>query len=425
MLIEFSVENFMSIKEKVTLSMLAGKGDDHINNLTKINDNQKILNTVAIYGANASGKSNLFKALTTAIILVRKSSSIPINQKLSEMVPFKFNNDNIKSTSKFEFVFTTKGVKYIYGFSADQDRIHEEYLYHYLSAKPSKIFERTNTNEYDYTQSEQKELGSIIEKNTENKLLIATATTWNYEKTRDAYMWFAEAIDTFSDYNSFTNVSFEKYENDDTGELKKFTLNLLKEADINIDNYNIDKQDVNRDNITDPLLLNILKNNPNGIIKGVTRRVTTEHYIEDENGNKKEVPTLNLIEESDGTINIFFLSPILKETLEEGKTIVIDEIDRSLHPLLVNYIINLFHDKNVNKNGAQLIFNTHDTNLLDLELFRRDQIYFAEKNHKTGESTLFALDEFSVRKKENVRTGYLIGRYGAIPLLGIVSSLWE
>lgn len=425
MLIQFSVENFMSIKDKVTLSMLTGKGDDHFDNFTEINKSQNVLNTVAIYGANASGKSNLFKALTAAIILVRKSSFMSINQKLMEIVPFKFNSESIKAPSKFEFIFTTKGIKYAYGFSADQDKIHEEYLYQYLTAKPSKIFERKNTNEYDYVLTEQKELAGIIERNTENKLLLSTATTWNYEKTKDAYLWFAEEIDTFNDYSSLTNISFDKYEKDTTGELKKFTLNLMKEADINIDNYTIDKQDIARENITDPFLLNLMRSNPDGVIKAETRKVSTEHYIEDEEGNKKEVPSLNLIEESDGTINLFFLSPMLKETFEKGKTMVIDEIDRSLHPLLVKYIIGLFHDKDINKNGAQLIFNTHDTNLLDLETFRRDQIYFAEKNHKTGESTLFALDEFSVRKRENVKQGYLLGRYGAIPLLGLGSSLWE
>lgn len=425
MLIEFSVENFMSIKQKVTLSMLAGKGSEHLNNTTKINNEQRILNTAAIYGANASGKSNLFKALTTAIILVRKSSMMQINQKLSDLIPFKFDVDSIKGPSKFEFIFVTNNKKYIYGFSADKDKVYEEYLYHYLSAKPSKIFERRNTNEYEYTQNEQKELSSIEEKNTENKLFLATATAWNYSKTKEAYMWFAEYIDTFNDYNSLPNLSFGKYENDNDGKLKNFTLNLLKEADININDFYIDKQEMNLNDIADPVLLDFLKNNPDKIVKGVTRKVTTKHHIEDENGNKLVIPTLNLMEESVGTINLFFLSPILKETLEKGKIIVIDEIDKSLHPLLVNYIIELFHDEDINKNGAQLIFNTHDTNMLDLDIFRRDQIYFAEKNTKTGETTLFALDDFSVRKNENVRMGYLIGRYGAIPILGIGSSLWK
>lgn len=425
MLIQFSVENFMSIRDKVVLSMLKGAGDEHLDNFTKINKSQSTLNTVAIYGANASGKSNLFKALTAAIIFVRQSNFMNINQKNLAITPFKFNNENIKAPSKFEFIFMTKGIKYAYGFSADQDKIYEEYLYQYLTAKPSKIFERKNTNEYIYTLSEQRELASIIERNTENKLLLTTATTWNYEKTKDPYLWFAEEIDTFSDYKSLTNISFEKYEKDITGDLKKFTLNLMKESDINIDDYNIDRQDMIKENITDPILFNLMKNNPEGFIKAVTRKVTTEHYIEDEKGNKKEVPSLNLIEESEGTINLFFLGPLLKETLEKGKTMIIDEIDKSLHPLLVKYIIELFHNKNINRNGAQLIFNTHDTNLLSLETFRRDQLYFAEKNHKTGESTLFALDEFSVRKKENVNQGYLNGRYGAIPLLGLGSNLWE
>ena len=134
---------------------------------------------------------------------------------------------------------------------------------------------------------------------------------------------------------------------------------------------------------------------------------------------------MNLQEESLGTQSLFFFSPVLKEAFEQGKVVIVDEIDKSLHPLLVEFIIKLFNDSKTNKNNAQLIFNTHDTNLLSLDNFRRDQIWFVEKEPKKGTTDLYPLDDFSVRKTENIQKGYLNGRYGAIPFLVTGDSLWE
>ena len=125
----------------------------------------------------------------------------------------------------------------------------------------------------------------------------------------------------------------------------------------------------------------------------------------------------DISEESLGTQVIFSFIPVIKDVIDNGKVLLIDEFDKSLHPYIVKYIVELFNDTDLNKNNAQLIFNTHDTNLLDLELLRRDQIWFTEKNPENGESTLYALDDFSIRKSENVEKGYLLGRYGAVPFL--------
>ena len=424
MLIEFSVENFMSIKDKITLSMLAGNNEEKENNVIEYNKN-RYLKSASIYGANASGKSNIFKAMTAAIVIIRKSSSRQINDKLLEIIPFKFDEESIKKPTKFQFIFSTNKTKYVYGFSADCNKIHEEYLYQYLSAKPSMIFERKNTNEYKFTQTEERELSEIQKKNTDNKLLLATATTWNYGKTKDAYMWFANEIDTCDDYESLPNYALEKFDNNDEN-LKKFTINLLKEAEINISNFNIQKENITNENIRaffdDIVVQKILQSGGN--IDGASRKIFTKHLIKNLNGEVNEY-LLNLKEESLGTQNLFFLSPVLEEAFELGKTIVIDEIDKSLHPLLVRYIIELFHNPDINKNNAQLIFNTHDINLLSLDIFRRDQIYFVEKDYNQGTTELYSLDEFSVRKNENIQKGYLQGRYGAIPIIGVGIDLWK
>ena len=420
MLLQFSVKNFMSIKNEVVFSMLAGTGDENMENVISLpNNKEKYLKTTAFYGANATGKTNFMRALTSAILMIRKSNIRNINERLIEMNPFKFDDELNKMPCEFEFIFIKNNIKYIYGFSADINKIYTEYLYYYSSAKPSLIFERNNINEYKFPQAEQSKLNELASKNTDKKLFLSTATAWNYEKTKDAFMWFAEDIDTYDDYKNLVPISFEKFEKDINGDLKKFTINLLKLSDIIINDYTFE---VNQKEINN-YLLNITNIN-NEKIMGKEVKISTKHEIEDEKGDIKTYE-LDLSEESLGTYNLFMLSPILKDAFEKGKTIVIDEIDKSLHPLLVKYIIGLFHNSKVNKNNAQLIFNTHDINLLSLDLLRRDQIWFVEKDFKKGATEIYPLDDFSVRKTENIQKGYLNGRYGGIPFVAEGNSPWE
>lgn len=420
MLIEFSVENFMSIRDKVTLSLLTGKESENMDNVI-LNEKNNVLKSIAIYGANASGKSNIFKAITAAIILIRTSNNRQVNEKLLNIVPFKFDEDSKVKPSKFQFVFETNGTRYVYGFSADINQVYEEYLYQYLTAKPTTIFERKDVNNYEF-KKDGSELLKLSKTNTPNKLFLATATAWNYERTKEPYMWFANNIDTFNSNADFKNQAFDMFENDKNEELKKFTLNLLKEAEINIDNFEIQKEEISQEQLSLMLPNEMIRNifaHGNANLKGIGRNVFTNHNV---NNN---IYILNMAEESLGTQNIFFLSPLLMDTLSKGKTIIIDEIEKSLHTSLVRYIIELFHNPEINKNNAQIIFNTHDTNLLSLDIFRRDQIYFVEKDFSNATTDLYSLDEFSVRKSENIEKGYLQGRYGAIPAIGIGDSLWK
>lgn len=421
MLVEFSVKNFMSIKDEMTFSMVAGSGDENAQNVIQ---NEKTgegyLKSTAIYGANASGKTNFMRALTAAIMTVRTSNLRNINEPLIEMRPFKFDAKTVSKPCEFKFIFIKNNIKYIYGFSADINRIYTEYLYQYLSAKPSLIFERKNVNEYRFTKQEQSKLAELTTKNTEKKLFLSTATAWNYEKTKNAYIWFSEDIDTYNDYMNVGAYAFDRFENDKDGKLKRFTINLLKQADILIKDYNFEIENVNANNV---IAFNNIKIPKENILQKEVK-ISTFHEIENENGNI-ENHELELGEESLGTQNLFFFSPILKEAFEKGKVIIVDEIDKSLHPLLVEFVIKLFHNSEINKNNAQLIFNTHDTNLLSLDNFRRDQIWFTEKEPKKGTTDLYPLDDFSVRKTENVQKGYLNGRYGAIPFLAMGNSLWK
>lgn len=420
MLIQFSVSNYRSIKEEAVFSALAGSDKLHETSLIHFRK-ERVLPSIAVYGANAAGKSNLFKAITAALVIIRSSNNRQINEPIPLIAPFAFDDESGSRPTSFNFIFTANGKKYEYGFSADKNKVYDEYLYEYRTAKPSKIFERTNTTDYSFVEALEKEMRMYVGKNTENKLFLSTATAWNCERTKSAYLWLAEAIDTFGG-ERFEGVVMPELENDKDGKLEKFITDLLREADINITGYQFKVKDIplnEQPNISLPPGVEVRL--PSGIIQK-HYEMTSKHMIQQ--GDEKKEYLLPFGDESEGTKRLFFYSPIIKRAIEKGNTVIIDEIDNSLHPLLTIMLIELFHDKNINKNGAQLLFNTHDVSLLDLEYFRRDQIYFVEKNNLTGVTDLYSLDEFSPRKTENIRKGYLQGRYGAIPAVGFGGLEW-
>lgn len=415
MLVQFTVENFLSIRDKVYLSLEPSKDSEHPENLITKGD-YKAVNSVAIYGANASGKSSLFKAITVALIMIRNSNNVQVTDKLP-MTPFKFDFESRNKPTSFEFTFIAKdGRKYIYGFSATTEKVVEEYLYCYNTSKPTLLFDLNENEKPKFNRAYKVKLEAAYQMNTANKLFLATATTWNVECTKSPFEWLAESIDTFTDVMELGGVAFEKYRTDENRKYIEFTKNLLKQADINISSIEVDAKEVMGGPALPFQIVVQGKIIPPNEGKHYDVEITTGYTVVDENGEKTEI-SLTLQEESIGTQLLFFYGSLLKDAFEKGKTIVLDEIDKSMHPSLVKFIMNLFRDPDVNKNGAQLIVTTHETGILSLEMFRRDQIYFTEKDSKSGVTDLYSLDEFSVRKTENIEKGYLMGRYGAIPFL--------
>lgn len=415
MLVQFTVENFLSIRDKVYLSLEPSKDSEHPENLITKGD-YKAVNSVAIYGANASGKSSLFKAITVALIMIRNSNNVQVTDKLP-MTPFKFDFESRNKPTSFEFTFIAKDDrKYIYGFSATTEKVVEEYLYCYNTSKPTLLFDLNENEKPKFNRAYKVKLEAAYQMNTVNKLFLATATTWNVDCTKSPFEWLAESIDTFTDVMELGGAAFEKYRTDENRKYIEFTKNLLKQADINISSIEVDAKEVVGGSTLPFQIVVQGKIIPPNEGKHYDVEITTGHTVVDENGEKTEF-SLTLQEESIGTQLLFFYGPLLKDAFEKGKTIVLDEIDKSMHPSLVKFIMNLFRDPDVNKNEAQLIVTTHETGILSLEMFRRDQIYFTEKDSKSGVTDLYSLDEFSVRKTENIEKGYLMGRYGAIPFL--------
>ena len=410
MILEFSVKNFLSFKEKVTFSMIANSNKELNDNYVEIGGN-KVLKSAAIYGANASGKSNLFKILTLVVLMLRSSNSVDINAKLP-LIPFKLDKGSVNKPSEFEIKFILDETRYVYGFIADKDKIYDEYLYYYPNGRETKIFDRTNINEYSYKQKDEKILREIETKNAQNKFFLATATNWNFDKTKAAYNFLTNGIGTCNNLEILKNMAYKMYETN-PDYLKDFAIDFLQKADFNIEDYQISQIDVPGEFLT-AIPEFITKTLPD---KPKAYQVLFKHKNSDN--------YLSIDEESLGTQMIFAFIPFLADSLKNKKVLIIDELDKSLHSFLVQYIVEIFNDAEINKNGSQLIFNTHDTNLLDLNILRRDQIWFTEKNSETGESDLYSLSDFSVRKQENVEKGYMLGRYGAVPFIKNDFNLWE
>lgn len=410
MILEFSVKNFLSFKEKVTFSMIANSNKELNDNYVEIGGN-KVLKSAAIYGANASGKSNLFKILTLVVLMLRSSNSVDINAKLP-LIPFKLDKGSVNKPSEFEIKFILDETRYVYGFIADKDKIYDEYLYYYPNGRETKIFDRTNINEYSYTQKDEKILREIEAKNAQNKFFLATATNWNFDKTKAAYNFLTNGIGTCNNLEILKNMAYKMYETN-PDYLKDFAIDFLQKADFNIEDYQISQIDVPGEFLTaiPEFITKALPDKPKAY-QVLFKHKNSDNY-------------LSIDEESLGTQMIFAFIPFLADSLKNKKVLIIDELDKSLHPFLVQYIVEIFNDAEINKNGSQLIFNTHDTNLLDLNILRRDQIWFTEKNSETGESDLYSLSDFSVRKQENVEKGYMLGRYGAVPFIKNDFNLWE
>lgn len=416
MLLQFSVENYLSFKEEQVLSLVPSVDKSHEENI-HVRENNKALNVVAIYGANASGKSNLHKAITVALNMVRLSNSYQVDTKLP-VVPFKFSDETIDKPSKFEFTFIAKdNKKYIYGFSATKDQITEEHLYRYGSQRPSVIFERTDCINYKFPSAQKKELEPIVRWNTPNKLFLSTATMWNAESTKSAYEWLSESFHSYGNLELLRNISLDMFRSDmETKKYIAFTKELLENTDINISNIDINFKKISDDDFRMNLIPRIVMNNQQfNSGDNYEFDISTEHTVKEDNKEKRY--KLKLQDESLGTQQLFFFAPILKDVFDKGAVIFIDELDRSLHPFVVKYLVGLFRDEEINKNGAQLIATTHDTTLLDLDILRRDQIYFTDKNTDTGVSELYSLSDFSVRKEENIEKGYLLGRFGGVPYI--------
>lgn len=385
MLIQFSIENHRSIKESAVISFAASKDKSLEANLLHPDEKRTLLPAIALYGANAAGKSNVLHALKAMTdIVIGEASKASKGQKLP-WEPF----GNTTTPTAFEVVFIYKGIRYAYGYSFDDSRIYSEYLYHWPNGREALIFSREN-GKYEFRDNINEQI-TLSNRTPDNKLYLVSSNDWNLPQTENAYKWFLEKLTFLMEEDPASSETVAQIISGD--QRKARILKELLLADLGI---------------VDVTVKNIAGNMP---------VVTTTHRVLHEDGAVDYFQLL-MDQESAGTQHFFARIGGWLQALENGALLVVDEIEDSLHPLLTKRFIEMVQDRNVNTNGAQLLFTTHDAMLLDLSFLRRDQIWFAEKNDKSCATELYSLASFSPRKGENVRKGYLQGRFGAIPFIG-------
>lgn len=386
MLIQFTIENHRSIKESAVISFAASKDKSLESCLIHPDEKRTLLPVLAIYGANAAGKSNVLHALMTMKdMIVGSSSKLSKGQKLP-WEPFAGNN---RPTS-FEIMYIYNQVRYVYGFSFDAKKIYTEYLYHWPNGREALIFSREN-GVYEFRENINEQT-TLSNRTLDNKLYLVSSNDWNLPQTENAYKWFLEKLTGISELPAASSETVAEIVRSDESKARILKEMLL--ADLGISDVSIKTIAGKKDETV----------------------ITTTHRVIDEEGNIDHFQLL-MDQESAGTQRFFSRIGGWLQALENGSLLVVDEIERSMHPLLTRRLIEMVQDSSINTSGAQLLFTTHDALLLDLNLMRRDQIWFAEKNNQSCATELYSLASFSPRKGENVRKGYLQGRFGAIPFI--------
>lgn len=425
MLIEFRFKNYRSFRDEAVLSMAATGLGSFKKSLIPWSSTTKLLPAIAIYGKNGGGKSNVIRAFWLAVQFIRnaqrtqhESSTIPVN-------PFALNDYSKDEPTSFDFEYTINGIKYWYGFSATREKIIAEYLYHAPKKQRALIFNRTG-QAFSFTEdpSKRKMIGEMV---AENQLFFSVACTMNDAPCIAAMRWFRDQIFFSRDYSDIPKQLLEYSE--DKNMLKAIS-DYAKAADLGIQDmqFEFDSKEL-RDDTALP------SNLPVGIKAALVQfmHALSENSVAGEarlkmgavsakashQGKKRDGQTasylLELSDESDGTRKLMALAPAIESALQTGGILLVDELERELHPMLMNYIIAKFQSSTSNPHGAQIVFTTHNTELMNLELLRKDQLYFADKRDKDGASELYSISEFSTRTTENIRKGYLVGKYGATP----------
>jgi AAA15 family ATPase/GTPase len=414
MLVEFRVKNFRSLRDEQVFSLVASKdktlGDTHTV-ATDLKAAPRLLRSAVIYGANASGKSNIIKALQYMRGVVIESATVIQPGQTFAVQPFKLDAESAGMPTEFEVTFILNGVRYQYGFAMTSQRIVSEHLMVYKAFKPQRWFERHFDAEvgkdiYEFG-SGLKGSKNLWEGATRpNALFLSMAVQLNSELLRPIFDWFAQRLVIFNEQaqlNPKKSIQMLKQP-----EGRKQICEFLTAADISIADIEVVTRKVPGQTVHFDLV-------------GGKTEVRAEEIEEDQlrfsHVTEQGRAVFDLMDESHGTRNLLFLTGPVMEILTEGLTLIVDELDTSLHTHLVQALVRLFHRPDLNTGGAQLIFTTHDTSLLDAYgLFRRDQIWFVEKQRNQS-SELYSLTEFSPRKNEALERGYLQGRYGAVPIL--------
>lgn len=416
MLIQFTVGNYRSFKEKQTLSMLATRVEGP-EECVRDEGKYRLLTSAAIYGANASGKSNLIQAMVFMISFILSSSTSFTIGNTIPIEPFLLTIDNDGMPSHFEIIFVCQHKLFRYGFEADKRTIIKEWLYHTPNTREALLFERDNGK--IILRSSLKREKNIFEKTRSNSLFLSVLAQFNNQLAKDIASYF-HSFSYMTEMNDIRLLFMVLAALQNESRVDK-TIEFLKDYDTHINDLLIEDKIISDKDIP-PIFTDEFKKN---LLNSPRPEIQSIHNKYDSSGNVSGKVTFSFDKnESMGTQKLLTMANPILLTLENGGKIIIDEMEARLHPIITESIVRLFQQRRTNPNGAQLIFATHDTNLLSANLLRRDQVWFAEKN-RVEATNLYSLVEYKPRKQENYERNYIQGRYGAIPFVGGIERLAE
>lgn len=394
MLIEFSVNNYKSIKDDLTLNMM------------DLKNSSKALPSAVLYGANASGKSNVLHAMKMMRRIVLNVDRIMLSTDKLPYNPFRLSSQTESAPTSFDVVFEKEFKKYKYGFSYNSKEIVSEYLMVYESARPTTIYE-FEKNVFK-PNSKIPSLKKIVK--PKNFLYLWEADKQNVEPAKVVLEWFDELIHiSFDDEGGLRGVFSQKWLDFlDEKTQKDMIVAFLQTADTGI-----------KDVLKDSSGLKMADGSFEVFFVDSPQSVITIHEKFGKNKQKEGVAYFDLFkDESTGTKKMFFIAELFIMALQYGSILFLDEMDANLHPILTRELIEFFNNPEINTLGAQLVFTSQDTNLLDLSLLKKEQIYFVEKD-RFGGSHLASLSDYNnVRNSDKVEKNYILGKYGAIPYIG-------
>ena len=419
MILEFSITNYRSFLTTQSLTLTANTAtelQEENTFVSPVSNLPRLLRSAVVYGPNAAGKSNLVQAIAFMKRFVLSSAKESQEGEKIDATPFLFNLQSSQKPSEFEVLFIQDGIRYQYGFAVNPEKVTGEWLFAYPEGRAQKWFERNYDPE---TQRETWYFGPKFtghrkvwqEATRSNALFLSTAIQLNNEQLKPVFRWFDKTLVVLGERERIAPV-FSTGECEEA-EKKNKILKFMNAADLSIIDISLEKKKFSMEDLPPDMPQSIKKEIAEDL-KG--KKLTRLLFMHPSSDNGEDV-ALDFDEESAGTRKLFTLAGPWLDVLDKGLVFFMDELDTSLHPLLVRFLLSLLHNPETNRHNAQLIFATHDTTVLDQTLMRRDQVWFVEKDEENA-TRLYPLSDYKPRKGEALQKGYLYGRYGALPFPG-------
>lgn len=426
MLLNFAVTNYRSIKERQVFSLMAVEGLPHEESLIRSKEDIPILPVALLFGANASGKSNILRAFGAMLRMVLKSVRLNPDDTLDEYEPFLLDEESRNNSTELEAEFITIGVgkiehHYRYGLAFSETLITEEWLYRYEGGNETELFSRdrdkVQVNETEFPEGKGKE-----DALNSNRLFLSLVAQLNGTQSKEIIFWFT-TVDFFTasqteQYMPITSILLKRKKNPIEDELSHYAdiaQTFLSNIDIGIMELSIEE-----------ISVALTKDVPEELKKDLSKDGHTTLKVESTHNryNKQGEIIGNEIfrtkrNESEGTQKMTDLLGVIFLTLWGGNLLVIDKLDAKLHPLLTRAIVQLFTNPKINPHGAQLVFTTHDTNQLHLDYVRRDEIWFTEKSPVEATELYSHIEFKDFDPSMDITEQYVNGRYGAIPRIKV------